>query len=202
MAQMLKLQPSLPSLFTSRTSTLINANPNPKWNVLQKQLRCDGRHSCLFSDGRKQQEQARKALESALGGKKTEFEKWDKEIQKREQMGGGGASGGGGWFGGRWFGWFGEDRFWEEAQQAILAILGILSLYLLLAKGDVMFALVSNSLLFALRGSRNWFTFVLSILSGKASLSGTSLEPRPASEEMFETKMSAKERVVKKWGTD
>ncbi|KAL0300874.1 UNVERIFIED_CONTAM: Rho GDP-dissociation inhibitor 1 [Sesamum radiatum] len=75
----------------------------------------------------KLKEQARKALESALGEKKTEFEKWDKEIKRREEAGGGGNSGGGGWF--RWGGWFGGsdgDRFWQEAQQASLAILGIL----------------------------------------------------------------------------
>jgi len=29
------------------------------------------------------QEQAKKALESALGGKKDEFEKWNKEIKMR-----------------------------------------------------------------------------------------------------------------------
>ncbi|CAF2136793.1 unnamed protein product [Brassica napus] len=33
-----------------------------------------------FRDG-----EARKALESALGGKKNEFDKWDKEIKKREE---------------------------------------------------------------------------------------------------------------------
>lgn len=42
-------------------------------------------------------------------------------------MGGGGNSGGGGWFGwGRWFGGSDDDRFWQEAQQASLTILGIL----------------------------------------------------------------------------
>lgn len=72
------------------------------------------------------QEQAKKALESALGGKKIEFEKWNKEIQKREEAGGGGNAGGGGWFGGgRWFGGSNGDHFWQEAQQASLAVLGI-----------------------------------------------------------------------------
>lgn len=73
------------------------------------------------------QEQAKKALESALGGKKIEFEKWNKEIQKREEAGGGGNAGGGGWFGGgRWFGGSNGDHFWQEAQQASLAVLGII----------------------------------------------------------------------------
>jgi hypothetical protein len=31
------------------------------------------------------QEQVRKSLESALGGKKNEFEKWNKEIKRRER---------------------------------------------------------------------------------------------------------------------
>ena len=72
------------------------------------------------------QEEARKALESALGGKKTEFEKWDKELKRREQAGGGGNSGRGGWF--RWFGGSDDDHFWEEAQQTSLTILGIIGM--------------------------------------------------------------------------
>lgn len=84
------------------------------------------------------QDQARKALEGALGGKRDEFEKWDKEIKKREEVGGGSSGGGGGWFGwGRRFGWSNGDDFWQEAQQASLAVLGIFvmvrsSLFLLL----------------------------------------------------------------------
>lgn len=84
-------------------------------------------HWVYFSHRLIFQEQAKKALESALGGKKIEFEKWNKEIQKREEAGGGGNSGGGGWFGGgRWFGGSNGDHFWQEAQQASLAILGII----------------------------------------------------------------------------
>lgn len=75
------------------------------------------------------QEQARKALEGALGEKKNEFEKWNKEIKRREEAGGGGGAGGGGWFGwGRWFGWSNDDNFWQEAQQTSLAVLGIVIL--------------------------------------------------------------------------
>lgn len=77
---------------------------------------------CLFIY---KQEEARKALESALGGKKSEYEKWDKEIKRREEAGGGDNSGGGGWWG-RWFGGSGDGHFWQEAQQASLAILGII----------------------------------------------------------------------------
>lgn len=71
-------------------------------------------HHCL-------QDQAKKALESALGGKKTEFEKWDKEIKKREEAGGGGYGGGGWWR--RWFGGSDGEHFWHEAQQVALTLL-------------------------------------------------------------------------------
>lgn len=76
------------------------------------------------------QDQARKALESALGGNKEKFEKWDQEIKKREEVGGGGGNGGGGgWFGwGGRFGWWNDDNFWQEAQQGSLAVLGLLVL--------------------------------------------------------------------------
>ena len=69
------------------------------------------------------QDQAKKALESALGGKKTEFEKWDKEIKKREEAGGGG-NGGGGWWR-RWFGGSDGEHFWHEAQQVSLTLLAL-----------------------------------------------------------------------------
>lgn len=66
-------------------------------------------------------------MDGALGGKKMEFEKWNEEIKRREEAGGGGDSGGGGWFRwGRWFGGSDGEHFWQEAQQASLAILGIL----------------------------------------------------------------------------
>ncbi|XP_008804838.1 uncharacterized protein LOC103718000 [Phoenix dactylifera] len=189
------------SLYGSRDAFL--GNPHPRWAALQKELECEGRHSNFFGGGRKQ-EQARKALEGALGEKKTEFEKWNREIEQRQEKGGGGASGRGGWFGGGgWFGWFGGEHFWEEAQQAILAIIGIVSLYLLLAKGSVMFAVVFNSLLFVLRGARNWFIFISSHLTGKAvaPVSGSGPLDQMVSN-TYQTQVSAKERVVRKWGTD
>ncbi|PKA67175.1 hypothetical protein AXF42_Ash004667 [Apostasia shenzhenica] len=174
--------------------------PSSKWATIREELKCQGRHSCFFTDGRKQ-EQARKALESALDGKKSEFEKWNKEIQKREEMGGGGTAGRGGWFGGGgWFGWFSGEHFWEEAQQASLSIIGILSLYLLLVKGNVIFAVISNSLLFLLRGLRNWLTILSSRLPRRPKF------PVPGSQELAKgtnlPQLSAKERVVRKWGMD
>ena len=95
--------------------TFGRTKPSWKWKINK------GTESELWS-----QEQARKALESALSGKKNELEKWDKEIKRREELGGGGDTGGGGWFGwNRWFGWSNDDNFWQEAKQAILTILGI-----------------------------------------------------------------------------
>lgn len=51
-----------------------------------------------------------------------EFEKWDKEIKKREEAGGGSGGGGGGWWG-RWFGGSDGEHFWHEAQQVSLTLL-------------------------------------------------------------------------------
>ncbi|XP_072977488.1 uncharacterized protein [Typha angustifolia] len=202
MSQVLSLPSALRTpLRVCRNALLVNPNPNPRWEALQKQFARKGRNSCFFSDGRKQ-EQAKKALESALGTKKTEFEKWNKEIERREQRDGGGGGGQGGWFGGRgWFGWFGGENFWEEAQQAILAIIGIVSLYLLIAKGNVMFAMVSNSLLFLLRRVRNWFTFLASRFP-RRTMVPISGPGSTSVNDAYQTPMSAKERVVRKWGAD
>ncbi|XP_062161011.1 uncharacterized protein LOC133868209 [Alnus glutinosa] len=115
-------------------------------------------------------EQARKSLESALGGKKNEFEKWNKEIKRREKVGGGSDAGGGGWFGwGGRFGWSNSDHFWQEAEQAILAVLGIIVMYLIVAKGEVMLAVIFNTLLYALRGTRNVLASITSRILGKTS---------------------------------
>lgn len=182
---------------------VLNLRPPPQTLLprsLHRKLNSGGRFFCFFSDNRRQ-EQAKKALESALGGKKTEFEKWNKEIQKREEVGGGGNAGGGGWFGrGGWFGGSNGEHFWKEAQQASLAILGILFTCLLITKGNVILAVVFNPLLFVLRGTRNGFTFISSRISGKTSPSV------PISDNYVDranqTRISAKERVVSKWGMD
>ncbi|XP_010454316.1 PREDICTED: uncharacterized protein LOC104736087 [Camelina sativa] len=160
-----------------------------------------GRFSCLFSGGSQREDQARKALESALGGKKNEFEMWDKEIKKREESGGGnGGNGGGGgrrWFGGG--GWFGGDHFWNEAQQIAITLLAILVVYMLVAKGEVMAAFVLNPLLYALRGTREGLTSLSSKLMGRDASKVNS----DKSEEMWKKEgFTAKESVVRKWGSD
>ncbi|MBA0598734.1 hypothetical protein Gorai_008481 [Gossypium raimondii] len=137
-------------------------------------------------------EQARKALESALGGKKTEFEKWNKEIKRREEAGGGDNAGGGGWFGwGGRFGWSNGDHFWQEAQQASLAILGIIVM------GELLLAVIFNPLLYALRGTRDGFSYVTSKILGNGPVDSSNTVNNEAY-----VQVSAKESVLRKWGSN
>nr|GMD10138.1 uncharacterized protein LOC109165023 [Ipomoea batatas] len=216
MAQMLRLRPptqtpanahrrrnssSARSEFTRyHLPTLTQSSEvNHSWTNLTHNLKCRGRFSCLFSDNRKE-EQARNALENALGGKKTDFEKWDKEIKRREEAGGGGNSGGGGWF--RWFGGSGDgDHFWQEAKQASLTILGIIAMYLIVAKGDVMLAVIFNPLLYTLRGARNGLRFITAQVMNKVSPTPqANFDSTPKYEAPAHT--SAKESALRKWGSD
>ncbi|GAU14689.1 hypothetical protein TSUD_203380 [Trifolium subterraneum] len=176
-----------------------------EWSRLQHKLNSKPKFTCLFSDN-KREDQARKALEGALSGKKIEYEKWDKEIKRREELGGGGGGGtnggGGGWFGwGRWFGWSNDDNFWQEATQASLTILGIVLIYLLVAKGDLILAAIINPLLYALRGVRNSFGLTTSKV-----LKNTSNSDQPDFDGVLKKEdyksASAKESVVRKWGSD
>ncbi|XP_027086113.2 uncharacterized protein [Coffea arabica] len=210
MAQVLSPRPPLPTVHYRKsspprknsarnqlTSCNNSARVNPTWASLQHSLQCNGRFSCLFSNNRKQEE-ARKALESALRGKKTEFEKWDKELKRREQAGGGGNSGRGGWF--RWFGGSDDDHFWEEAQQTSLTILGIIAMCLIIAKGDLMIAVVLNPLLFLLRGTRNGLTFLTTLVREKLN-SVTNPSVSTVQQRQISAPVSARENVMKKWGS-
>ncbi|CAK7345060.1 unnamed protein product [Dovyalis caffra] len=171
------------------------------WANLQQELKCNGKFTCLFSSSGRE-EQARKALESALGGKKDEFEKWNKEIKKREEAGGGGDSGGGGWFGwGGRFGWSNGDNFWPEAQQTSLAILGIIAMYLIVAKGDLILAVIFNPLLYSLRGTRNGLTLISSKILRIVSPDGPS-DFSGALKNDVNVEVSAKESVKRKWGSN
>ncbi|KAH7545301.1 hypothetical protein FEM48_Zijuj01G0079100 [Ziziphus jujuba var. spinosa] len=180
---------------SSLCATTRRQNVSQDWNSLLLKLKCRGRFSCLFSDNRRQEE-AKKALESALGGKKNEFEKWNKEIKRREEVGGGGDAGGGGWFGwGGRFGWSNGDHFWQEAQQTSLAVLGIVIMYLIVAKGEVMLAVILNPLLYALRGTRNGLTFITSKILRKTSPDSFNDFDITSNKEG----VSAKDRVTRKW---
>ncbi|TXG69711.1 hypothetical protein EZV62_004646 [Acer yangbiense] len=204
MSQVFNLNP-LNSSYSTRPEShrLLHSNTTPHqgWSFLLAKLKCKGKFSCLFSDNRRE-EQARKALESALGGKKNEFEKWDKEIKKREEAGGGGDAGGGGWFGwGGRFGWSNDDNFWQEAQQTSLAVLGIFIMYLIVTKGEVLLAVIFNPLLYALRGTRNGFTFITSRILQKTPPDGQSDFNDISKKEVY-GHLSAKERVLRKYGSD
>ncbi|GJW89881.1 hypothetical protein Tco_0470655 [Tanacetum coccineum] len=145
------------------------------------------------------EDQAKKALESALGGKKTEFEKWDKEIKKREEAGGGGGGGGGWWR--RWFGGSDGEHFWHETQQVTLTLLALAVMFLILAKGDVLFAVVLNPLLFALRSPRNGLRYISSKLRRVISPSTASKSDSIPKQELY-AQNSAKQSVVSKWASD
>ncbi|CAD6220025.1 unnamed protein product [Miscanthus lutarioriparius] len=173
-----------------------------------------GRVYCLFSggDSRKKQDEARKALENALGKKKAEFDKWGVEIERRRQRGqpGGPAAGGGGWSGGG--GWFRRlmgGGFWDAAKQTAFTILGIIGAFFLIANFNVLVAAVINSLLLVLRQIRRILSFIALCVSQCAlveksgpkssTLVSSNVAGVPAKERAG---MSAKERVVRKWGMD
>ncbi|PWA35714.1 hypothetical protein CTI12_AA606850 [Artemisia annua] len=175
-----------------------NNNNNISWSSLQRGLKSNGRITCLFSDNRSK-DQAKKALENALGGKKTEFDKWDKEIKKREEAGGGGGGGGGWWR--RWFGGSDGEHFWHEAQQVTLTLLALAVMFLILAKGDVLFAVVLNPLLFALRSPRNGLRYISSKIRRMVSPSTASTSDSNPKQELY-AQNSAKKSVVSKWASD
>ncbi|KAK7262106.1 hypothetical protein RJT34_29666 [Clitoria ternatea] len=206
MAEILNLGgPPTASLSTRKRSRHLTKHDsiNHNWSSLQHNLKCNGKFFCLFSDNRKE-EQARKALEGALSGKKNDFEKWDKEIKRREEIGGGGGgdNGGGGWFGwGGRFGWSNDDNFWREAKQAGLTILGIVLIYLLVAKGDLLLAVIFNPLLYALRGVRNGFGLITSKVLKNTSSSNQAALDGSLQKKAYQH-ASAKENVVRKWGSD
>ncbi|CAA0826483.1 Unknown protein [Striga hermonthica] len=184
MAQILTLTPTPPS-YTIRAQRhrqtsvppklAVTASATQTWTSVLRSVKCNGRFTCLFSNNRKQEE-ALKALESALDGKKTEFEKWDKEIKKREEASGGG----------------------DSAQQAGLTILGIIFVFLVFAKGDMMLAVILNPLLVTLRVTRTGLTLLMSKV--KSRLYGDTFRG-PQQEVAEPVRVSAKERVVGKWGS-
>lgn len=85
-------------------------------------------------------------------------------------------------------------------QLYLCGLFHLLLQYLLLAKGNVLFNVVSNSLLFMLRRFRDWFTYVLSHFPQKSPVPLSVSEPQSVNKSS--RPMSAKERVVSKWGMD
>ncbi|GJN34690.1 hypothetical protein PR202_gb23376 [Eleusine coracana subsp. coracana] len=157
-------------------------------------------------------EEARKALESAMGQNKTNFEKWDVQIERRQQRGQprGPAAGSGGWSGGGgWFRWFTSGGFWDAGKQTVHTILGIIAAIFLIANFNAMIAAVVNSLLGVLRQLRRLLSFIVQCALQSASiprsgpkssnLDSSNLTGVPVKAGV---EMSAKERVVRKWGMD
>ncbi|CAN6179953.1 unnamed protein product [Urochloa humidicola] len=173
-----------------------------------------GRVYCLFSrgDNRKKQDEARKALENALGQKKADFDKWNVEIERRQRRGrpGGPTAGGGGWSGGgRWFRWLTSGDFWDAAKQTVLTILGIIAAFFLIANFNVVVAAVINSLLLVLRLIRRTFSFIARCVfqnglverpgPKSSTLDSNNVAAVPVKERAG---LTARERVIRKWGTD
>ncbi|OMO64702.1 hypothetical protein COLO4_31887 [Corchorus olitorius] len=73
--------------------------------------------------------------------------------------------------------------------------------YLIIAKGEVMLAVIFNPLLYALRGTRNGLTYLTTKLLGKRYADGPT-EPYNMSTKEAYGLVSAKERILKKWGSE
>uniref|UniRef100_A0A0E0B6T0 Uncharacterized protein n=1 Tax=Oryza glumipatula TaxID=40148 RepID=A0A0E0B6T0_9ORYZ len=152
-------------------------------------------------------DEARKAVENALGWKKTGLPKLGMRIERRQQRlppsaGGGGWSGGGGWFR-----WFSSGGFWDAAKQTLLTIVGIIAAFFLIANFNVLVAAIVSSLLAVLRQIRRALSFVAQcILQGVQSSaprrSSPSLDTGNQAAVVVKDRVgkSAKERVVRKWG--
>ncbi|KAJ6363771.1 hypothetical protein OIU78_003853 [Salix suchowensis] len=99
------------------------------------------------------------------------------------------------------FGWSNGDNFWPEAQQTSLAVLGIIAMYLVVAKGDLILAVIFNPLLYALRGTRNGLTLISSKILRNASVDSPSDFSNALKNGVY-AEVSAKESVKRKWGSD
>ncbi|XP_015696519.1 uncharacterized protein LOC107304926 [Oryza brachyantha] len=167
---------------------------------------------CIYSGGggRSKQDEARKAVQSNLGQKKPQFEKWGVQTESRRQTvclaaGGGGWSGGGG----GWFRWFSSGGFWDAAKQTLLTVVGIIAVFFLIANFNVLVAAIVNSLLAVLRQIRRALSFIAHCVA--QGLPSSAPERPPASLDSGNQAAvvvkdrvgnSAKERVLRKWGMD
>jgi len=73
--------------------------------------------------------------------------------------------------------------------------------YLIVAKGEVLLAVIFNPLLYALRGARNGFTSIPSQILRRASPDGPADVASTSKKEVY-AHGSAKERVLRKWGSN
>uniref|UniRef100_A0ACD5Y1W2 Uncharacterized protein n=1 Tax=Avena sativa TaxID=4498 RepID=A0ACD5Y1W2_AVESA len=175
-----------------------------------------GRAYCLFSGGGGwKQVGARRAPETASSLETWGMETEMKRLRDRRAVpcpaarGGGGQSGGGGGGGGGWFRWFSSGGFWDAAKQTILTILGIIAAFFLNANLNVLVAAAVNPLLLVLRQIRRAITFAAYCVSRSMSAPASRLKPTPvesgevaAAPAKARVGMSAKERVISRWGSD
>ncbi|XP_047049619.1 uncharacterized protein LOC124654668 [Lolium rigidum] len=159
--------------------------------------------------------------ESALGLSMEGFELCGMETETRQQRarrggpcpaargGGGRSGGGGGGGGGGWFRWFSSGGFWDAAKQTVLTILGIIAAFFLIANFNVLVAAAVNPLLLVLRQIRRAITFAAYCVSRGMAAPGSRPKSTPiASSELAampvkgSAELSAKERVIRKWGSD
>uniref|UniRef100_A0ACD5XZB3 Uncharacterized protein n=1 Tax=Avena sativa TaxID=4498 RepID=A0ACD5XZB3_AVESA len=203
------LAPPPPRLRASRPSA---AGQSRALSRRGRSLGSLGRAYCIFSDGGGWKQVG--APETASG-----FERWGMETETKRQRdrrggpcpaargGGGRSAGGGGGGGGGWFRWFSSGGFWDAVKQTVLTILGIIAAFFLIANFNVLVAAAINPLLLVLRQIRRAITFAAYCVSRSMSAS----RPKPTPVESGEVAaapvkakvgMSAKERVISKWGSD
>ncbi|CAM0953150.1 unnamed protein product [Alopecurus aequalis] len=160
---------------------------------------------CVFSgagSGRRKQE-------SVLGLHKTGFERWGVVETETRRHGGPCPAAGGGGGGGGWFGWFSGGGFWDAAKQTVLTILGIIAAIFLIANFNVLVGAAVSPLLLVLRQIRRAITFASYCVS--RSMSAPTSKPKSTHVVNSEVApvpvkgrvgVSARERVVSKWGSD
>ena len=73
--------------------------------------------------------------------------------------------------------------------------------YLVVAKGDLILAVIFNPLLYALRGTRNGLTLISSKILRNASVDSPSDFSNALKNGVY-AEVSAKESVNRKWGSD
>ncbi|KAI4298777.1 hypothetical protein L6164_032295 [Bauhinia variegata] len=94
-----------------------------------------------------------------------------------------------------------DDNFWQEAKQATLTVLGIILGYLVVAKGELLLAVIFNPLLYALRGTRNGLSFITSKVLQSAAAGNQPAFDGTLKKENYHP-ASAKDNVIRKWGSE
>lgn len=83
----------------------------------------------------------------------------------------------------------------------ILFVLLLRLQYLIVAKGELLLAVIVNPLLYALRGTRDGLTSLTSRILGKTYVGGLAKSDNISTKGAY-GQVSAKDRVLRKWGSD